>query len=97
LNQFPDLSLKRRNTGYAIDQLLQTDPWQENGIDFNFSRLLAGSEGTLAFTAEIKLNLVPLPPENKALVCVHLNTVADALKANLIALQFKPFSVELHG
>ncbi len=95
LNQFPDLSLKRRNTGYAIDQLLQTDPWQENGIDFNFSRLLAGSEGTLAFTAEIKLNLVPLPPENKALVCVHLNTVADALKANLIALQFKPFSVEL--
>ncbi len=95
LDQFPDLSLKRRNTGYAIDQLLQSDPWQQNGVDFNFSRLLAGSEGTLAFTTEVKLNLMPLPPKNKALVCVHLNTVADALKANLIALKFEPFSIEL--
>ena len=38
---------------------------------FNFCRLLAGSEGTLAVTTEIKLNLFLLPPANKTLVCVH--------------------------
>lgn len=93
--QFPIPELKRRNTGYAIDLLMQTDPFIQNGVPFNFSRLLAGSEGTLAFTTEIKLNLVPLPPKNKALVCVHLDTVAESLKANLIALKFHPYSIEL--
>ncbi len=93
--QFPVPELKRRNTGYAIDLLLQTDPFTGNGVPFNFSKLLAGSEGTLALTTEIKLNLVPLPPENKALVCVHLDTVAESLKANLIALKYKPYSIEL--
>ena len=93
--QFPDPALKRRNTGYALDMLMQADPFTGNGVPFNFSKLLAGSEGTLALTTEIKLNLVPLPPKNKALICVHLNTVAEALKANLTALSFQPYSVEL--
>jgi len=93
--QFPIPELKRRNTGYALDLLMQTDPFAHNGVPFNFSRLLAGSEGTLALTTEIKLNLVPLPSPNRALVCVHLDTVAESLKANLIALKFKPYSIEL--
>ncbi len=93
--QFPDPALKRRNTGYALDMLMQSDPFTGNGIPFNFSKLLAGSEGTLALTTEIKLNLVPLPPENRILVCVHLNTIAESLKANLTALDFKPYSIEL--
>lgn len=95
LEQYPDLSLERRNTGYALDMLFQTDPWQHNGVDFNLSRLLAGSEGTLAFTTEVKLNLVPLPPAHKGLVCVHHETIQEALEANLVALELKPFSVEL--
>jgi Fe-S oxidoreductase len=41
------------------------------------------------------LNVVPLPPENKALVCVHLNKRNEAFKANLIALKFKPSAVEM--
>jgi len=57
--------------------------------------LLAGSEGTLAFTTEIKLNLVTLPPKNKALVCVHFETISESLRANLIALKYKPVAVEL--
>ena len=93
--QFPDPALKRRNTGYALDLLMQADPFTDNGVAFNFSKLLAGSEGTLALTTEIKLNLVSLPPKNKALICVHLDTVAEALKANLTALKFQPCSVEL--
>ncbi len=93
--EFPHPDLERRNTGYALDLLKDMSPFSENGDQFNFSKLLAGSEGTLAFTTSIKLNLVPLPPSHKALVCVHLESVADSLKANLIALEHKPVAVEL--
>lgn len=93
--EFPDPSIERRNTGYAIDILLESEVFTQGKEKFNFSKLLAGSEGTLALTTEIKLNLEPLPPKNKALVCVHLNSIAEALKANLIALKYKPFSIEL--
>ncbi len=93
--EYPDKSIKRRNTGYAIDLLLETAPFTEGTPNINLSKLLAGSEGTLAFTTEIKLNLVPLPPKAKILVCVHFETIAAALQANLIALQHGPVSVEL--
>jgi FAD/FMN-containing dehydrogenase/Fe-S oxidoreductase len=93
--EFPDPIIERRNTGYALDILLESEIFSEEKGKFNFSKLLAGSEGTLAFTTEIKLNLEPLPPKNKALVCVHLNSIAEALKANLIALKHKPVSIEL--
>jgi FAD/FMN-containing dehydrogenase/Fe-S oxidoreductase len=93
--EYPDASIKRRNTGYAIDLLLDTEPFTPGAPKINLSKLLAGSEGTLAFTTEIKLNLVPLPPKAKALVCVHFESIVNALKANLIALKFQPVSVEL--
>jgi FAD/FMN-containing dehydrogenase/Fe-S oxidoreductase len=93
--EFPEKSIHRRNTGYAIDVLLDSEIFTNSSEKFNFCKLLAGSEGTLAFTTEIKLNLVPLPPKETALVCVHLDTVEQSLKANLIALKYKPFSVEL--
>jgi FAD/FMN-containing dehydrogenase/Fe-S oxidoreductase len=93
--EFPDKSIKRRNTGYAIDLLLETNPFTKNTENFNFSKLIAGSEGTLAFITEIKLNLVPLPPKEKVLVCIHFSTIDEALHANLIALKHKPGSIEL--
>jgi FAD/FMN-containing dehydrogenase/Fe-S oxidoreductase len=93
---YPDPMVHRRNTGYAIDQLLDSDIFDaKSEHKFNFCKLLTGSEGTLAATTEIKLNVVPLPPANKALVCVHLNKRIDAFKANLIALKFKPSAVEM--
>tara|TARA_Y100000385_G_scaffold222038_1_gene231853 strand:- start:614 stop:3550 length:2937 start_codon:yes stop_codon:yes gene_type:complete len=95
LREYPDIKLRRRNTGYALDLLLNMKPFNEDGNSFNFVKLLAGSEGTLAFSTAIKLNLVSLPPANKALVCVHLKSVSNALKANLIALKHKPVAVEL--
>jgi FAD/FMN-containing dehydrogenase/Fe-S oxidoreductase len=61
----------------------------------NLAKLMAGSEGTLMFMTEITLNLVPLPPKEKALVCVHCHTVAESLRANLVALKYQPGSVEL--
>ncbi|NTW25388.1 MAG: FAD-binding protein [Lentimicrobium sp.] len=93
--QYPDAALERRNTGYAIDLLLETEPFTPGKPAFNFCRLLAGSEGTLAFSTEIKLNLVPLPPKEKALLCIHCETLEDAFKGNLIALRYKPVAVEL--
>ncbi|WP_342647999.1 FAD-linked oxidase C-terminal domain-containing protein [Mucilaginibacter sp. CSA2-8R] len=93
--EFPKKSIARRNTGYAIDVLLDTNPFTAGQDDFNFCKLLAGSEGTLAFITEIKLNLEPLPPKESGLLCVHFNTVDEALKANLIALQYQPRASEL--
>ncbi|MEI7594830.1 MAG: FAD-linked oxidase C-terminal domain-containing protein [Bacteroidota bacterium] len=95
INEYPDKSLKRRNTGYAIDLLLDCEPFTNGGEPFNFCKLLAGSEGTLAFITEIKLNLVPIPPKETVLVCVHLKTVEESLRANLIALKHQPVAVEL--
>jgi FAD/FMN-containing dehydrogenase/Fe-S oxidoreductase len=93
---YPDPKIKRRNTGYALDLLLNTEVFDEKSDKkFNFSLMLAGSEGTLAVTTEVKLNLVPMPPPHKALVCVHLKNRNDAFRANLVALKFKPSAVEM--
>jgi FAD/FMN-containing dehydrogenase/Fe-S oxidoreductase len=94
-DEFPHKDLARRNNGYAIDIMLETDPFTGNKVPFNFSKLLAGSEGTLALASEITLNLVPVPPKEKAVICVHLNSVMEALYANLIALKYAPGAVEL--
>ena len=95
-DEFPDPSIPRRNTGYALDLLLNSKVFSEEALsEFNFAKLLAGSEGTLAIATEIKLNLVSLPPENKALVCIHLNQRNESFKANLIALKHSPSAVEL--
>ncbi|GAB4021841.1 FAD-binding and (Fe-S)-binding domain-containing protein [Spirosoma koreense] len=53
---------------------------------FNFARLIAGSEGTLCFITEAKLNLLPLPPKETVLVCAHFPTIRQSLEANLVAL-----------
>ncbi len=95
-DEFPDPNVPRRNTGYALDMLMDSNLFsKESGREFNFSNLLTGSEGTLAITTRVKLNLVPLPPPKKALVCVHLEDRIDSFKANLIALKYKPSAVEL--
>ena len=83
---YPDRSLKRRSCGYAIDEALpETD----------LCKLLAGSEGTLAFITEITVSLDPLPPQEKMVVCAHCNTLEASFHANLIALKHRPAAVEL--
>ena len=93
--EFPKKSVERRNTGYAVDLLVETAPFCAGGPDFNFCQLIAGSEGTLAILTEIKLNLVPLPPPEVGLLCVHFHSVDEALRANLIAMEFHPSASEL--
>ncbi len=94
-NNFPDPKLTRRNMGYAIDVLLDSEIFTEGGPPFNFCKLLAGSEGTLAFSYRIKLNLIPLPPKHAGLVCAHFETLEESLQGNLIALKHKPTAIEL--
>jgi FAD/FMN-containing dehydrogenase/Fe-S oxidoreductase len=93
--EFPKRSVERRNTGYAVDMLVESAPFTAGGDDFNFCKLIAGSEGTLAFITEIKLNLVPLPAKEVGLLCVHFNSIDESLRANLIALKYKPSASEL--
>jgi FAD/FMN-containing dehydrogenase/Fe-S oxidoreductase len=93
--EFPDKEIKRRNNGYAIDILLETNIFSDTNIAFNLAKIIAGSEGTLAFVTAIKLNLVALPPKEKALLCAHFHTLEEALEANLIALKHQPSAVEL--
>ncbi len=86
----------RRNTGYALDELSDNRIFRKKSPkSFNFCKLLAGSEGTLVFTTEAKLNLLSLPPAQKALVCVHFYSVMEAIRGNLIALKYMPGAVEL--
>lgn len=93
--EFPKKTVERRNTGYAIDLLVNTAPFRAGGDDFNFCSLIAGSEGTLAFITEIKLYVVPLPPKETGLLCVHFHSVDESLRANLIGLKYHPSASEL--
>ncbi len=92
---YPEPAVKRRNMGYAVDFLMETDPFTGNEVPFNFSKLLAGSEGTLAFTTAIKLNLIPLPPKIKCVVPAHFTSLEEALYANILVLKHHPSTVEL--
>jgi len=93
---FPLASIPRRNTGYALDLLMDADAFDPaSSHPFNLCRLIAGSEGTLYFAVEIELDCSPLPPPNAALVCGHFISVDDALRANLLALPHSPSACEL--
>ncbi len=98
LKEFPDPEVVRRNTGYALDELLHSPQYlgkKSKYNDFNLCRLLSGSEGTLVFMSEAKLKLVPVPLPNKALIPIHFQSVTEAIRANLLALRHAPTAVEL--
>ena len=94
-NSFPKKTVTRRNTGYALDALAELQPFNEEGEAFNICKLLAGSEGTLAFTTAVKLNLVPLPDRFEMIIAVHFESVNKALKAVVDAMKFQPTGCEL--
>jgi FAD/FMN-containing dehydrogenase/Fe-S oxidoreductase len=97
-DNYPDKSLRRRSCGYAIDEVIEdlhntAKPLEERTV--NLCKVLAGSEGTLAFITEIKVDLDPLPPKEKMVVCAHCDTLQKSFLGNLVALKFKPTAVEL--
>ncbi|MCW3788022.1 FAD-binding and (Fe-S)-binding domain-containing protein [Plebeiibacterium sediminum] len=93
--EYPHQDIKRRNTGYALDILAGMQPFDKDGVPFNMSKLIAGSEGTLMMIHRVKLNLVPTPPKYKSLLCAHFNSLKESLEANILALKHQPRAVEL--
>ncbi len=92
---YPKSTVTRRNTGYALDRLMDAALFDTaSPAPFNLCRLIAGSEGTLLLAVEFELALEPLPPPG-ALLCAHFASVADALTATLIAMQHHPSGCEL--
>lgn len=92
---YPKPEVTRRNTGYALDRLMECEVFDPaSDQPFNLCRLLAGSEGTLFLGTEFELNLEPVPPAG-ALLCAHFATIDESLRATLIAMRHRPFGCEL--
>jgi FAD/FMN-containing dehydrogenase/Fe-S oxidoreductase len=86
---FPKKSVKRRNTGYALDCV--GNPIQ----GWNLQRLLAGSEGTLGMVIEAKLAVLPLPLKEVGILCAHFHTLNESFHATLLAQSHAPYAIEL--
>ena len=86
----------RRCGGYGLDRFV------DGGIDyqwpqdprFNLSKIISGSEGTLAVMTGVKLNLVPIP-QRTAWAIIHFDDLYTALDATKIILQTEPSAIEL--
>ena len=91
-DNYPDKSLQRRSCGYAIDEAIEFIN-KDKGLAL--CKLLAGSEGTLAFITEIKVSLDVLPPKEIMVVCAHCDTLDKSFEANLVALKHHPTAIEL--
>jgi len=78
-NEFPKPQIHRRNTGYALDELLNSAFFSSGAESFNMCKLLSGSEGTLAMTTAITLQLDTIPPKHAAMVATHYHSLEDCL------------------
>ncbi|MEP6261931.1 MAG: FAD-linked oxidase C-terminal domain-containing protein [Gillisia sp.] len=94
-DKFPHKDIHRRNTGYAVDELIQTEVFTPGGENFNLCRLLAGSEGTLAFTTEITLQLDALQPPHSAMIAAHFSTIEDCMLAVVPAMESPLYTCEM--
>lgn len=94
-SEFPNPEIHRRNTGYAVDALLESALFAQNDTPFNLARLLCGSEGTLAFTTEITLALDELPPAHAAMVTPHYKTLEDCLADVVPAMTHTLYACEM--
>ncbi|MDX1318172.1 MAG: FAD-binding oxidoreductase, partial [Xanthomarina gelatinilytica] len=95
LREFPKPEIHRRNTGYAIDELINTNVFRGKPENFNMCKLLSGSEGTLAFTTEITLRLDVLPPKENMLIAAHFKSIQDCLNAVETVMQHDLHTCEM--
>jgi FAD/FMN-containing dehydrogenase/Fe-S oxidoreductase len=78
--------IMRRVSGYNLDEFIKPQP-------FNLSRMLVGSEGTLATIVEAKMRLVP-KPKWTAMDVIHFNDDIEALESAQVVLQTRPYAME---
>lgn len=93
-DNYPHPEIIRRNTGYALDRMLEMEPFTNEGRPFNLCELLCGSEGTLAVTTSAKVNLVP-KSTFQLLVIPQFNSLKEAMMATKEAVKLAPSAVEL--
>ncbi len=78
--------IMRRVSGYNLDEFIKPQP-------FNLSRMIVGSEGTLATIVEAKMRLVP-KPKWTAMDVIHFNDDIEALEASQAILATAPYALE---
>jgi FAD/FMN-containing dehydrogenase/Fe-S oxidoreductase len=78
----------RRVGGYNLDAFVDPDR------PFDLSKIIVGSEGTLAIVSAATLNLVPLPAA-KAVLTIEFDDLLDALAATPAILRHGPSAVEV--
>lgn len=93
--QFPKDTIHRRCTGYAVDEFLKSDLFGGTSPTINVAKFLSGSEGTLAFSTSIKLQLDDVPPKESIMVCTHFKSINESLKATVIAMNHNLYNCEL--
>ncbi|OOF64572.1 FAD-binding and (Fe-S)-binding domain-containing protein [Rodentibacter sp. Ppn85] len=75
-------------TGYDLKNV-----FNEDETEFNLTRLLTGSEGSLAFICEAKLNLLPIP-QYRTLINIKYSSFDAALRNAPFMLKANALSVE---
>jgi len=83
--RFP--KVMRRVGGYNLDEFIHHEA-------FNLSKLISGSEGTLAFILDVTLQLHPVPT-HRCLALLHFDTLRKSLAAVQHINTHKPSAVEL--
>tara|TARA_R110001583_G_scaffold192800_1_gene359812 strand:+ start:17371 stop:20457 length:3087 start_codon:yes stop_codon:yes gene_type:complete len=86
LEKFPRLN--RFLTGYDLENVLQDEEQT-----FDLSRLITGSEGSLAFVCQAKLNITPVSPA-KTLINIKYDSFDSALRHSPFLVRAKATSVE---
>ncbi len=95
IENFPKPEIHRRNTGYAIDELIKSEIFNQSSEKFNMCKLLSGSEGTLAFTTAVTLKLDKLPPDESIMLAVHFESVENCMKAVQPLMQHSLYTCEM--
>ena len=93
--EFPKATIHRRNTGYAVDELLDFKRFGGHSETLNIAKLLSGSEGTLVFSTAITIRLDDIQPEHSILVASHFKSVQESLKATVVSMNHDLYACEL--
>ncbi len=85
--RFP--KILRRVSGYNLDEFVAGGP-------MDLTKMVVGSEGTLAVVTEAKVNLVPVP-SYRGVAAIHFSGLIEAMEATVAILRHAPAAVELVG
>jgi hypothetical protein len=95
LKEFPKKKIHRRNNGYPVDALLNFELFGGTKNTINLATLLTGSEGTLALSTEITIQLDDLPPAKNIMVVAHFNSIQESMEAVVVAMKHNLYTCEL--